>query len=181
MRDFHNIIANENAYPELQNETLESIRAFEGEWGICIPKVLAEFYMQHNAADLKNGPFFMYYIEEAFFVDFIIPLRDTNVSVERLLKCSREDGGGPESFVPFAEDLDGGDYFFDNNTGYVYYFSYENSQSPIPIADGMAQFFTILERACSNSGYVYIDPPAFYTKEQKGRCEYAKKKEEVMV
>ena len=136
MFDFLDVIV------EDQNVSSEYVDRAEERMGVKFPRVLREFYTRYNCSDIKEIPFVVHGIE--FCVDFIIPMLNANIHVEKLWEYIQDDAIIPQTFVPFAEDIDGDDFYWDSKTGKVYYLSMNNAEHPIPICDSVEEFFNIL-------------------------------------
>lgn len=50
----------------------------------------------------------------------------------------------PKTFIPLAEDVDNDDYYWDKETGKVFYLAMSNVENPIPICDSVEEFFKLL-------------------------------------
>lgn len=123
--------------------TVEYINEFQNKYNVVLPTILKEYYLKYNMNDIKKCSFYLYSEEYKFCLDFIIPLRDANVNVEKILEINK-DNEYLQNFIPLAEDIDGDDYYWDKKTGKVFYLSSDNIESPIPICDGVEDFFKLL-------------------------------------
>ncbi len=125
-----------------RNITEEYINRFENENGFKFPEILANYYKNHNKAELNELSFMIG--KYKFSVDFIIPLRYGTVCVEKIREINKEYGDVPETFMPLAEDTDGQNFYWDTVTGKVYYLELQNAENPIPICNSVERFFEIL-------------------------------------
>lgn len=128
---------------ENSNITEEYINEFQNKYNVILPEILKEYYLKYNKNDIKKCEFYLYSEEHNFCLDFIIPLRDANVNVEKTLEMYKDDKY-LQTIVPLAEDIDGDDYYWDKKTGKVFYLSMENAENPIPICDSVEEFFKLL-------------------------------------
>ena len=81
-------------------------------------------------------------------MNFIIPLRDAKVNVEKMLEINKDDEY-LQNFIPLAEDIDGNDYYWDKKTGKVFYLFIDDVENSIPICDSVEDFFKLLNYAQS--------------------------------
>ena len=115
---------------------------------IQFPPVLKDFYLNYNRTDLKPISFCLHNIR--FDLDFIIPLDNSNVSVEKILSFNKDNEYIPKTFIPLAEDIKGDDFYWDSGTGAVYYLTMGNIENPIPVADSVEDFFLLLKDSVSD-------------------------------
>lgn len=128
------------------NVTLDYIKAFEEKWHISFPSILVDFYTNHNKAELKECTFSIHNLD--FTVEFIIPLMNGNVCVEKILSFNAGNEYISKTFIPLAEDIEGEDFYWDASNGKVYYLSMGNVENPIPICNTVEQFFELLNKSC---------------------------------
>lgn len=128
---------------ENSNITIEYINEFQDKYNVILPEILKEYYLKYNKSDIKQCKFYLYGEEYNFCLEFIIPLRDANISVEKILELNK-DNKYLQTIVPLAEDIDGDDFYWEKETGKVIYLSMENADNPIPICDSVEDFFKLL-------------------------------------
>ena len=129
--------------------TVEYINEFQNKYNIILPEILKEYYLKYNKNDIKKCNFYLYGEEYNFCLDFIIPLRDANVNVEKILEINKDDKYF-KNIVPLAEDVEGDNYYWDKKTGKVFYLSMYNVENPIPICDSVEEFFKLLNYIQNN-------------------------------
>jgi len=139
MFDFLSVIKTEH------NVSHEYVNSIEERLGVKFPAVLREFYTKYNCSDIKELPFRVHDIE--FCVDFILPVGNHRNTVEEYWGYIQGDELIPQTFIPFANDIDGDDFYWDSQNGKVYYLSMENAENPIPICNSVDEFFEILNKA----------------------------------
>lgn len=128
------------------NVTLEYIRKLESKLKISFPNVLIEYYTHHNKAELLEPTFIIEGLE--FTVEFIIPLCNGRVCVEKILSFNSGNEYIPKTFIPLAEDIMGSDFYWDSSNRKVYYLYMGNVENPIPICNTVEQFFELLNKSC---------------------------------
>lgn len=131
---------------EQGNVTLEYIKELEGKLEISFPDVLIDFYTNHNKAELLEPTFTIEDLE--FTIEFIIPLCNGRVCVEKILSFNSGNEYIPKTFIPLAEDIMGSDFYWDSSNSKVYYLYMGNVENPIPICDTVEQFFELLNKSC---------------------------------
>lgn len=129
--------------------TVEYINEFQNKYNVILPEILKEYYLKYNKNDIKKCNFYLYGEKYNFCLDFIIPLRDANVNVEKILEINKDDKY-LKTIVPLAEDIDGDNYYWDKKTGKVFYLSMGNVENPIPICDSVEEFFKLLNYVQNN-------------------------------
>ncbi len=127
-----------------QNVTEEYINELEAKRNIKFPKILRNLYLQYNKSNIEEISFSIHNLE--FSVEFLIPLKYGNVNVEKILSFNDSNEFVPKTFIPFAEDVDGEDFYWDLADGKVYYLSMGNVENPIPVADSIDEFFELLNK-----------------------------------
>lgn len=135
----------EKENPEL-NVSQEYVNSVENKYNIKFPDVLRTYYTDYNMCEAKEVTFVMHKLN--FCVEFILPLKYGDCSVESYLELYRGDERIPQHLVPFAYDVDGDNYYWDINTGRVYYLTMGNIDNPIPIARSVDEFFELLNIYC---------------------------------
>ena len=129
-----------------QNVSREYIDSVEKKYNIEFPNILRTYYMNYNMCESEEVTLVMHNLE--FCVEFVLPLKYGTCSVESLLDLYRGDDHIPQHLVPFACDVDGDYYYWDINTGRVYYLTMGNIDNPIPIARSVDEFFELLNIYC---------------------------------
>lgn len=139
-----------NYNEENSNITQEYIDNFQNKYNVELPEILKEFYLKYNNSDIKECKFYLYNEEYNFELEFIIPLRDANVNVEKILELNMNNEYIPKTFIPLAEDVDSDNYYWDKETGKVFYLAMSNVENPIPICDSVEEFFKLLNYVQNN-------------------------------
>lgn len=129
--------------------TVEYINEFQNKYNVILPEILKDYYLKYNKNDIKKCNFYLYGEKYNFCLDFIIPLRDANVNVEKILEMNKNDKY-LQTIVPLAEDIGGDNYYWDKKTGKVFYLSMGNVENPIPICDSVEEFFKLLNYVQNN-------------------------------
>lgn len=127
-----------NVKPE-RNVSIEYVRALEKRLNIRFPNILTAYYTQCNCSELPQNSFSVLGMD--FSVEFIIPLMNGNVCVEKILSFNAGNEYISKTFIPLAEDIEGEDFYWDASNGKVYYLSMGNVENPIPICDSVETFF----------------------------------------
>lgn len=121
---------------------LEYLELFEEAQGFRFPSVLKDYYLAFNGAGIKECRFEKQGLE--FCVVRLFSLNYGTMPIEKILAYNSRNEAVPRSFVPLALDEDEDDYYWDSETGKVYYLSFGNVEHPIPISDSVEEFFEIL-------------------------------------
>ena len=129
-----------------QNVSQEYIDSVQKKYDVEFPQLLRTYYTTYNMCEADEVTFVMHKLE--FCVEFILPLKYGTCSVESLLDLYRGDEHIPQYLVPFACDVDGDYYYWDINTGRVYYMTMGNIDNPIPLARSVDEFFELLNIYC---------------------------------
>lgn len=122
------------------------IEELEKNLDIEFPKVLKDYYLNHNGAEIKECEFEKFGLE--FCVVLIRALDFGTMPVEKVLAYNRSNSYIPKTFIPLAEDADDDDYYWDANDGKVYYLSLENVEHPKVVFDNVEEFFEMLNECC---------------------------------
>ena len=134
-----------NFNEENSNITQEYIKEFQNKYNVKLPEILKEYYLKYNKSDIKECEFYLYDEEYNFCVEYLYSLNYGTQPVEKHLdKWIPENEYIPNSWIPLACDVDNDDYYWDKETGKVFFLSLENVENPIPICDSVEEFFKLL-------------------------------------
>ena len=112
----------------------EYIKNIEQNLNITFPDILKQYYLQHNGASIKERYF--YKNNDEFYIDYIYPLQ--KIIEEELPRIK---GELPSSWFPLGNG-DIFEYFWDTQTGTIYYLDPEYDKTPF--CKSIDQFFEIL-------------------------------------
>lgn len=129
-----------------ENVTSEYIRQLEEQLNIQFPKVLAEYYLHYNMAEMKEISFEVLGI--TFYMSCIAPLQYGTLPVEKQLQYNATNAYIPKTFMPLADDEEGDHFYWDTENGKVFYVCRENVENPIPICDSVEAFMELLNNSC---------------------------------
>ena len=121
--------------------TEEYVKSIENKLNIKFPKVLREFYLEHNGAEIKECNFLLYNME--FLVCSICNLKYGSLPVEKILEYDSKNEYIPNECYPIAED-DINTYYWNTKDDKVYYYMNDNIEHPIEICKSVEEFFKIL-------------------------------------
>lgn len=128
-----------------KNVSNNYIDEVEKKLNIKFPSILREYYLKHNYSNAKECTFKIEWIDDAeFILDCIIPLKYGTSCFEKEFESRMI-----SDYIPFAYDMDSDKYYWNLNTGKVYYISHENAENPILICNSVADFFNILNKSCN--------------------------------
>lgn len=120
----------------------EYIDKLEWELDIKFPKILKNYYLQYNGAEINECRFEKFGVE--FCVVLIRALGYGTMPLEKVLKYNETNDAIPKTFIPLALDEDEDDYYWDSESGKVYYLSLSNVEHPKEICGSVEEFFEIL-------------------------------------
>lgn len=118
----------------------------EKKWDIHFPDILREYYTEHNRAITPEISFTGRIVDIDFCVEFILPVTGARISVEEIMQVNADDKWIPKTFIPLARDVDADYYYWNANSGKVYYLTMGNIHNPIPVCDSVEEFFDILDK-----------------------------------
>ena len=126
--------------------TEEEIKEVEERFEIVFPKVLRDFYLEHNGDYIKNCFFFIneneYSVQDMHYIKI-----EKEASVEVVLQWQREDGLVPNDLVPFAYDMGGESFYWSTENQGVYFLDIEDPCIANKICNSIEKFFKIIEEA----------------------------------
>ncbi len=126
--------------------TYDYIASVESKYNFKFPETLRKYYANYNVCELRDVTIVMY--REKFSVETILPLKYCSENVEFLLDIHRTKRYNPQYLVPFAKEVDGEFYYWDINTGRVYYWAMSYENEPIAVARSVDEFFKLLNIYC---------------------------------
>ncbi len=121
------------------------VKSVESKYGITFPRVLRNFYLSYNGAEIVECPFSKHNID--FCVVEITPLKYGTRPVEKILDYNKNNKWIPDTYVPLALDEEYEDYYWQTDTGKVVFLSRANDENPIPISDSIEEFFELLNES----------------------------------
>lgn len=124
--------------------SVEYIDEFQKKYNLSFPKILKDYYLQHNGADIQECSF-----QKKGFDFCVTMLRDLNygiLPIEKILEYNKNNEAIPNTFIPLALDFDDDDYYWDSKDGKVYYLCTDNVEHPIPLFDSVEEFFDTLNK-----------------------------------
>lgn len=137
---------------ENSNITQKYINEFQNRYNVKLPEILKEYYLKYNKSDIKECEFYLYGEEYNFCIEFLYSLKNGTQPVEKFLdKWIPENEYISNSWLPLACDADNSDYYWDKETGKVFYLSLGNVENPIPICDSVEEFFKLLNYVVENA------------------------------
>lgn len=127
----------------------EYINELESKMNIKFPQILRKYYLKHNFSKEKKCTFKIDGIDVYFVLDYIMPLKYGNTSVEKEYKYVLDNEYIPNNYIPFAVDMNSDNYYWDSENSKVYYISHENVENPILVCNNVDEFFEILNKSCN--------------------------------
>lgn len=124
--------------------SLNYIESLENEFSINFPDILKEYYLEYNGAEIKECRFSKYGLE--FCVMLIVAINYGTMPFEKIVKFNRNNDSEYKNFFPLAVDEDEDEYYWDADTGAVYYLSFSNAEHPILICSSVEEFFFMLNK-----------------------------------
>lgn len=125
--------------------TENDIREVEERFEIVFPKILREFYLEHNGDIIRSSFFWMngekYLVHEMYYI------KHPNAALEKVIQWDREDGYISEKMIPFAHDHGGESYYWNTEDEKVYFINGIDIENPSFVCDSIEEFFKILEEA----------------------------------
>lgn len=134
-----------------KNVTNDYINELEKKMKIVFPSILREYYLKHNFSKEKECTFRIEGIDADFILDTIIPLKYGTISLEKEYKWVLENEYISNEHIPLAVDMDADNYYWNSNTGKVYYISHENVENPILVCNSVEDFFEILNKSADQT------------------------------
>lgn len=134
-----------------KNVTNDYINELEKKMKIAFPSILREYYLKHNFSKDKECTFRIEGIDADFILDTIIPLKYGTIPLEKEYKLVLENEYISNENIPLAVDMDADNYYWNSNTGKVYYISHENVENPILVCNSVEEFFEILNKSVDES------------------------------
>lgn len=132
-------------HPELA-VTEKDIREVEERFGIVFPKILRDFYLEHNGDYIKNC--FLKINEDEYSLQDMHYLKiEKRARVELILEWQRDDGFVPVNLVPFAYDMGGESFYWSTEDQGVYFLDIEEPSIANKICDSVEEFFKLIEEA----------------------------------
>lgn len=138
----YNFIIKQNPDAEV---SYDYIKKFEDTYGIKLPQALGEYYLKFNGSEIRECRFEKDDME--FCVIQMISLNYGTMPVEKIKNYNQKNKATPETFFPLALDEDYDYYYWDSNTGKVYYLSLSNADNPLEISSNIEEFFDILQNS----------------------------------
>lgn len=150
---FESIIRTKNTGYAITEEDINNVQR---KYNFIFPDVLRKFYLSYNGASIKE-----IYAEgrcsELFGIHDIYPIKykwnygansllePVSSSIGQLewtIELSQEyDSVKSNNLIPFANDVGGDEYYWQNGTGYVYLIRYDDIEHPIMAFDSVLLFF----------------------------------------
>ena len=122
----------------------EDINQVEKHFNIVFPKILRQFYLEHNGDSVELCKFRTDDFEHEIFE--ILPLKYGDCTVEDVMENDREDEIIPCTMIPIANDRGGDYYYWDLETENVYLYYCDDIENPIYICDSIKSLFDIMNR-----------------------------------
>lgn len=121
----------------------EYIQSIEHQFEFQFPPALKEYYLRYNGAQMYESPFICNGYR--FCAIEILAMKVGTLPVETIIAQQVEAKDIPECYVPFALDEDYDYFYWNKNTGKVVYISREDADNPLPVCNGINEFFHILD------------------------------------
>jgi len=131
-----------------KNVNINYINEVERKFNITFPNILKEFYLKYNYSNIKECDFDIVLLG-AFLVEDILPLKYGNYNFEKIYTTVLESDWIAKEFIPFATDISGDHFYWNSNSGKVYYISHEDCENPILICNNIDEFFTLMNKCCN--------------------------------
>jgi hypothetical protein len=158
--DFTKIIFEKNSGYDVSDEDLNRI---EHKYSFKFPQVLRQYYLSYNGAALKdlyadgiaNEGFGLHDIYPVKYKwDYsqgnkVMPVLADVGQMEEFYEWSKDDFPVvvDNDLVPFANEAGGDEYYWQKNTGAVFYLCHEDIDNLIPAFDSVDAFFEAFIRA----------------------------------
>ena len=125
--------------------TEEEIKEVEERFEIVFPKVLRDFYLEHNGDLIKSCIFTLdgnnYMVAEMFYI------KHPNAALELIMQWDRQDGFIPATMVPLAHDPGGERYYWNTEDESVYFIDGLDIENPVFVCKTIDEFFKLIEGA----------------------------------
>lgn len=144
MRDFLFIESEDPSYKVDEKYIAE----VEERYSFEFPDILREYYLQYNGSEMYEVRFDMYNVE--FCVVFFYDLRYGKMPIEKVLEYNKKNESIPHTFVPLAQDEDTDDFYWDSESGKVYFLSLSNVEHPKVICESVDDFFKLMNSSVDN-------------------------------
>lgn len=124
----------------------EDIASIEEQFNIKFPDTLRAFYKEYNGAKIKLCVFTVDNYEQE--INSLVPLKYGTLPFEKIVEWDRRDGFIPESFIPFASDRGGDNYYIDLENGKVFLSRSDDIENPYYVCDSIEELFKLMEACC---------------------------------
>ena len=99
-------------------------------------------YNVYSGAEIKECEFVRQGIE--FCVIDMLQFHIGLGKLEQVINISFENKHLPTGYIPFAGECEGDYFYWNSNTGEIYFISFQNMEHPVLICNSMEEFFDIL-------------------------------------